>query len=132
VCRSALWDVAAGVICAAPMMNDWCRAQVVESYPDTDEYDVKLVDYGGYLHLPGTSLRQIRYVQFFPVSVCFKDSVVCLKWISTFLTSVRNYCNLLPLYTVEISIILAIVWLLFVIYSIIHEHNLINLICLVS
>lgn len=54
--------VAAGVICAAPVFNDWCRAQVVESYLDTDEYDVKLVDYGGYLHLAGTSLRQIRYL----------------------------------------------------------------------
>jgi len=43
------------------MLSDWCRAQVVQSFPDTDEYDLKLVDYGGYLRLPGTSLRQIRY-----------------------------------------------------------------------
>jgi len=54
--------VTAGVICAAPVFSDWCRAQVVQSYPDTDEYDLKLVDYGGYLHLPGASLRQIRYI----------------------------------------------------------------------
>jgi len=57
--------VAVGVICAAPVFNDWCRAQVVESYPDIDEYDLKLVDYGGYLHLAGTSLRQIRYVYYY-------------------------------------------------------------------
>jgi len=57
-------SVSAGVICSAPVLNDWCRAQVVQSYPDSDEYDLKLVDYGGYLHLPGTSLRQIRYFSF--------------------------------------------------------------------
>lgn len=57
----AVLCVAAGVICSAPVFNDWCRAQVVQSYPESDEYDLKLVDYGGYLHLPGTSLRQIRY-----------------------------------------------------------------------
>ena len=57
-------NIAAGVICAAPVFNDWCRAQVVQPYHDTDEYDLKLVDYGGYLHLPGTSLRQIRYYVF--------------------------------------------------------------------
>jgi len=56
--------VAAGVICAAPVLNDWCRAQVVQPYADSDEYDLKLVDYGGYVHLPGSSLRQIRYVYF--------------------------------------------------------------------
>ena len=62
--------VAAGVICAAPVFTDWCRAQVVQSYPDTDEYDLKLVDYGGYLHLPGTSLRQIRYITALFVTLC--------------------------------------------------------------
>lgn len=49
-----------GVICAAPIGEDWYRAQVVQTYPDCDEYDVKLVDYGGYIHVLGSSLRQIR------------------------------------------------------------------------
>jgi len=62
MCVVRMMHIVAGVICSAPVFNDWCRAQVVQSYLDTDEYDLKLVDYGGYLHLPGTSLRQIRYV----------------------------------------------------------------------
>ena len=65
--------VAVGVICAAPVFNDWCRAQVVESYPDIDEYDLKLVDYGGYLHLAGTSLRQIRYLYSSAMTITTND-----------------------------------------------------------
>jgi hypothetical protein len=51
-----------GVICAAPRANDWYRAQVMQTYPDTDEYDLKLVDVGGYVHMTGALLRQIRSV----------------------------------------------------------------------
>jgi A-kinase anchor protein 1 len=49
-----------GMVCAAPLSGDWFRAQVVQSVPDADEYDLKLVDFGGYVRMPGTCLRQIR------------------------------------------------------------------------
>ncbi|XP_072033790.1 uncharacterized protein [Amphiura filiformis] len=49
-----------GVICAAPMMQGWYRAQVVEVYPETDECDIRFLDYGGYARIEGYGLRQIR------------------------------------------------------------------------
>ena len=49
-----------GVICAAPMMQGWYRAQVVEVYPERDECDIKFLDYGGYARIECTGLRQIR------------------------------------------------------------------------
>ena len=39
--------LAAGVICAAPVMEGWYRAQVVEVSHETDEVDVRFLDYGG-------------------------------------------------------------------------------------
>ncbi len=44
------------------MFNGWYRAQVVATYDDTDEVDVKYVDYGGYMKISSCVLRQIRYV----------------------------------------------------------------------
>lgn len=49
-----------GVICAAPVMDGWFRAQVVQYYPDSDEVDVKFCDYGGYTRMQAHFLRQIR------------------------------------------------------------------------
>ncbi|XP_072014555.1 A-kinase anchor protein 1, mitochondrial-like [Amphiura filiformis] len=49
-----------GVICAAPMMQGWYRAQVVEVYPETDECDIRFLDYGGYARIEGYGLRQIQ------------------------------------------------------------------------
>lgn len=49
-----------GVICVAPVMDGWYRAQVTAVYDDNDECDVKFVDYGGFSRLSGTDLRQIR------------------------------------------------------------------------
>lgn len=49
-----------GVICAAPVMDGWFRAQTVEVYDETDEVLVKFVDYGGYLRIAASELRQIR------------------------------------------------------------------------
>ncbi|ELU07765.1 hypothetical protein CAPTEDRAFT_103276 [Capitella teleta] len=49
-----------GIICAAPMYNSWYRAQVVQAYPETDGVDIKYVDYGGYVHVEASTLRQIR------------------------------------------------------------------------
>ena len=49
-----------GVICAAPMLGGWYRAQVVCTYEDTDECDIKYVDYGGYARVQACVLRQIR------------------------------------------------------------------------
>lgn len=52
--------VESGVICAAPMLNGWYRAQIVQSYGETDEADLRFVDYGGYCREPASALRQIR------------------------------------------------------------------------
>lgn len=49
-----------GVICVAPMFRGWYRAQIVQTYPDTDECDIKFVDFGGYMSVHGSILRQIR------------------------------------------------------------------------
>ena len=49
-----------GVICAAPMYNGWYRAQVVQYHEETDECDIRYVDYGGYMRMQGCLLRQIR------------------------------------------------------------------------
>lgn len=51
-----------GVICAAPMYSGWYRAQVCSYDEDTDECDIKFVDYGGYLRVKSSVLRQIRCV----------------------------------------------------------------------
>ena len=42
------------------MYSSWYRAQVVQTYPDTDGVDIKYVDYGGYCHTQASTLRQIR------------------------------------------------------------------------
>lgn len=52
--------VEAGIICAAEVMGGWFRALVVSVSEDGEECDVKFVDYGGYLHLSSSYLRQIR------------------------------------------------------------------------
>ncbi|XP_054989103.1 A-kinase anchor protein 1, mitochondrial [Sorex araneus] len=49
------------VICAAPGVDGaWWRAQVVASYEDTDEVEIRYVDYGGYKRVKVDVLRQIR------------------------------------------------------------------------
>lgn len=49
------------VICAAPGMDGaWWRAQVVASYEETDEVEIRYVDYGGYKRVKVDVLRQIR------------------------------------------------------------------------
>ncbi|XP_013886801.1 A kinase (PRKA) anchor protein 1b [Austrofundulus limnaeus] len=50
-----------GVICAAPAVEGaWWRAQVITFYKDTDEVEIRYVDYGGYDRVKMDSLRQIR------------------------------------------------------------------------
>ncbi|VDN23179.1 unnamed protein product [Gongylonema pulchrum] len=49
-----------GKVCAAPFHNWWYRAVTVQYYAEEDEVLVKLADYGGYLRLPRSDLRQIR------------------------------------------------------------------------
>jgi len=60
---------AAGVVCAAPSQGSWYRAEVIDvrtAAPEeglsTEEVvcDIKFVDYGGYMTLPASALRQIR------------------------------------------------------------------------
>uniref|UniRef100_A0A8C5EQ77 Tudor domain-containing protein n=1 Tax=Gouania willdenowi TaxID=441366 RepID=A0A8C5EQ77_GOUWI len=50
-----------GVICAAPAVEGaWWRAQVITFYKDTNEVEIRYVDYGGYDRVKIDSLRQIR------------------------------------------------------------------------
>ncbi|XP_077995376.1 uncharacterized protein LOC144448906 [Glandiceps talaboti] len=49
-----------GMICAVPLLEGWYRAQIVELIPDTDEVDVRFVDYGGYSRVQASTLKQIR------------------------------------------------------------------------
>lgn len=50
-----------GVICAAPAVEGaWWRAQVITFYKDTNEVEIRYVDYGGYDRVKIHSLRQIR------------------------------------------------------------------------
>lgn len=52
-----------GVICAAPAVEGaWWRAQVITFYKDSDEVEIRYVDYGGYDRVKIDSLRQIRWV----------------------------------------------------------------------
>ncbi|XP_008070212.1 A-kinase anchor protein 1, mitochondrial [Carlito syrichta] len=49
------------VICAAPGADGaWWRAQVVASYQETNEVEIRYVDYGGYKRVKVDVLRQIR------------------------------------------------------------------------
>ncbi|KAJ9574991.1 hypothetical protein L9F63_007819, partial [Diploptera punctata] len=50
----------AGVICVAPAMGGWYRAQVVSAEPESEQCDIKFVDYGGYMTIECSLLRQIR------------------------------------------------------------------------
>lgn len=52
--------IVVGVICSAPIMDGWYRAQVTAVYEGPDECDIKYVDYGGFSRVPGSVLRQIR------------------------------------------------------------------------
>uniref|UniRef100_I3MVR5 A-kinase anchoring protein 1 n=1 Tax=Ictidomys tridecemlineatus TaxID=43179 RepID=I3MVR5_ICTTR len=53
--------LAVTVICAAPGADGaWWRAQVVASYEETNEVEIRYVDYGGYKRVKVDVLRQIR------------------------------------------------------------------------
>ncbi|XP_031429632.1 A kinase (PRKA) anchor protein 1b [Clupea harengus] len=50
-----------GVICAAPAGEGaWWRAQVISFYKDSNEVEIRYVDYGGYERVKIDTLRQIR------------------------------------------------------------------------
>ncbi|XP_030632992.1 A kinase (PRKA) anchor protein 1b [Chanos chanos] len=53
--------VEVGVICAAPAVDGaWWRAQVISFYKDSNEVEIRYVDYGGYDRVKIDTLRQIR------------------------------------------------------------------------
>uniref|UniRef100_W5MB79 A kinase (PRKA) anchor protein 1b n=1 Tax=Lepisosteus oculatus TaxID=7918 RepID=W5MB79_LEPOC len=53
--------VEVGVICAAPAVEGaWWRAQVIAFYKDSNEVEIRYVDYGGYERVKIDLLRQIR------------------------------------------------------------------------
>ena len=61
--RSCCGPVPVGVICAAPSVEGaWWRAQVITFYKETDEVEIRYVDYGGYDRVKIDTLRQIRWV----------------------------------------------------------------------
>ncbi|KAG7321855.1 hypothetical protein KOW79_014713 [Hemibagrus wyckioides] len=50
-----------GVICAAPAVEGaWWRAQVISFYKESNEVEIRYVDYGGYDRVKIDTLRQIR------------------------------------------------------------------------
>ncbi|XP_059511303.1 A kinase (PRKA) anchor protein 1b [Stegostoma tigrinum] len=50
-----------GIICAAPAVDGaWWRAQVVAYFEETNEVEIRYVDYGGYERVKIEALRQIR------------------------------------------------------------------------
>ncbi|KFO80962.1 hypothetical protein N303_14603, partial [Cuculus canorus] len=52
---------AVGIICAAPGLDGaWLRAQVVNYFEETNEVELRYVDYGGYEKVKIDTLRQIR------------------------------------------------------------------------
>lgn len=50
----------AGNICVAPAVDGWYRAQVVSTNEETQTSEIKFVDYGGYMTVNNSVLRQIR------------------------------------------------------------------------
>lgn len=49
------------MICAAPAVEGaWWRAQVITFYKETNEAEIRYVDYGGYDRVKSDTLRQIR------------------------------------------------------------------------
>ncbi|XP_053941158.1 A-kinase anchor protein 1, mitochondrial [Cuculus canorus] len=56
-----LTPVEVGIICAAPGLDGaWLRAQVVNYFEETNEVELRYVDYGGYEKVKIDTLRQIR------------------------------------------------------------------------
>ncbi|XP_075220753.1 A-kinase anchor protein spoonbill [Lycorma delicatula] len=47
-------------ICAAPALGGWYRAQIINIDEDSKSVDVRFLDYGGFLTLETSALRQIR------------------------------------------------------------------------
>ncbi|KAG9263091.1 A-kinase anchor protein 1, mitochondrial-like [Astyanax mexicanus] len=60
-CPSLPTPVEAGVVCAAPSADGgWWRAQVIQHFKDSDNVQIRYVDYGGYVMFNLSALRQIR------------------------------------------------------------------------
>ncbi|XP_066507285.1 RING finger protein 17 isoform X2 [Hoplias malabaricus] len=60
-CPSLPTPVEVGVVCAAPSADgDWWRAQVIQHHKDSNTVQIRYVDYGGYVTVNLSSLRQIR------------------------------------------------------------------------
>ncbi|XP_046716410.1 A-kinase anchor protein 1, mitochondrial [Silurus meridionalis] len=60
-CPSLPTPVEAGVLCAAPSPDGaWWRAQVIQHYKDSNTVQIRYVDYGGYVTVNLTSVKQIR------------------------------------------------------------------------
>lgn len=51
---------AADVVCVAPSHSSWYRVQIITIDKENDTSFVKFLDYGGYLTVENSVLRQIR------------------------------------------------------------------------
>ncbi|XP_063969612.1 A-kinase anchor protein 1, mitochondrial-like [Lytechinus pictus] len=83
-----------GVICAAPVMDGWYRAQVVEVGNETDEVDVRFLDYGGYARVEAYALRQIRsdFLSLpFQATECYMSNIAPLPGEAEFSESCRIF-----------------------------------------
>ncbi|XP_001199246.3 A-kinase anchor protein 1, mitochondrial [Strongylocentrotus purpuratus] len=83
-----------GVICAAPVMDGWYRAQVVEVTHETDEVDVRFLDYGGYARVEAYALRQIRSDFLglpFQATECYMSNIAPLPGDADFSESCRIF-----------------------------------------
>lgn len=71
-----------GIVCAAPVLDSWYRAQLINYYPEENEADLRFLDYGGYARIDASCLRQIRsdFLSLpFQAVECYLSNVVPLQ-----------------------------------------------------
>lgn len=56
----ALVEPQPNVVCVAPAHGGWYRAQIMTVDEETNTTEVKFLDYGGYMTVDNSCLRQIR------------------------------------------------------------------------
>ncbi|KAM6110660.1 uncharacterized protein FYW35_009226 [Pterocles gutturalis] len=72
--------VEVGIICAAPGLDGaWLRAQVISYFEETDEVELRYVDYGGYDKVKIDTLRPIRSLAPLPRPEAMPGLSLCQK-----------------------------------------------------
>lgn len=83
-----------GIVCAAPVMDSWYRAQLINYYPEENEADLRFLDYGGYARIDASCLRQIRsdFLSLpFQAVECYLSNVVPLQGEADFSEEARLF-----------------------------------------